>query len=93
MQDDLQYRYNAIISEYLARFAEKQGLELDTDDMQADFFWFNEGLYVYSINDIRLDIDEDVPAGKIHEWFSECSAIFEKQKIRINYRSWLMGAR
>jgi hypothetical protein len=89
MQDDLQYRYNAIISEYLARFAEKQGLELDTDDMQADFFGFCEGTYIFSINDIRLDIDKDVPAGEIKKW----DDMNLKSRQYINYRSWLMGAR
>jgi hypothetical protein len=89
MQDDLQYRYNAIISEYLARFAEKQGLLLDTDDMQSDFFGFNEGTYIFSINDIRLDIDKDVPAGEIKKW----DDMNLKSRQYINYRSWLMGAR
>ena len=93
MEDSLQYKYNELISEYLARFAVKQGLSLDDDSMQSDFFWFNDGLWVFSINDIRLDIDKAVPAGVIKEWFSECSIIFKKENIRINYKSWLMGAR
>jgi hypothetical protein len=91
MQDDLQYRYNAIISEYLARFAEKQGLELDADDMQADFFGFCEGTYIFSINNIRLDIDQNVPAGQIKKWDSEYVSMIGAPII--NYRSWLMGAR
>lgn len=87
MEDSLQYRYNAIISEYLARFSEKQGLSLDEgDNMQSDFFGFCEGTYIFSINDIRRDIDEDVPAGVVKEWCSIGAPI-------INYRSWLMGAR
>ena len=93
MEDSLQYKYNALISEYLARFAVKQGISLDEDDMQSDFFGFCEGTYIFSINDIRLDIDKAVPAGVIKEWFSECSIIFKKENIRINYKSWLMGAR
>lgn len=89
MEDSLQYRYNAIISEYLARFAEKQGLSLDDDDMQSDFFWFCEGTYIFSINDIRRDIDEDVPADAIISWY----LYFTGTGTYINYRSWLMGAR
>lgn len=92
MENDLQYRYNTIISEYLARFAEKQSLELDSgDSMQWDFYGFNEGSYIFSINDIRLDIDKDVPAGVIKEWNSSCVGI--NGEYWINYRSWLMGAR
>lgn len=93
MEDNLKYRYNEIISEYLARFTEKQGLELDPDSMQSDFFWFNEGNWTFPISDIRLDIDLNVPAGQIKQWFSECSSVFKKKGVRINYRSWLMGAR
>jgi len=87
--DDLQYRYNEIISEYLARFAEKQGLELDEDDMQSDFFGFYDGFYIFSINDIRLDIDRNVPEGEIKKW----DDMNRKSRQYINYRSWLMGAR
>lgn len=87
--DSLQYRYNALISEYLARFAEKQGLSLDEDSMQADFFGFCEGTYILSINDIRLDIDKDVPAGEIINWY----LYFTGTGTYINYRSWLIGAR
>ena len=93
MEDSLQYKYNALISEYLARFTHKQGLELDDDDMQSDFFGFCDGLYIFSVNDIRLDIDEEAPAGQIKSWFSECVGIFGEKKVMINYRSWLMGAR
>lgn len=89
MEDSLQYRYNAIISEYLARFSEKQGLSLDEDSMQSDFFGFCEGTYIFSINDIRLDIDKDVPADAIISWY----LYFTGTGTYINYRSWLMGAR
>lgn len=90
MEDSLQYRYNAIISEYLARFVEKQGLSLDEgDNMQADFFGFFEGTYIFSINDIRRDIDEDVPADAIISWY----LYFTGTGTYINYRSWLMGLR
>lgn len=89
--DSLQYQYNALISEYLARFAHKQGLELDDDSMQSDFFGFCEGTYIFSINDIRRDIDEDVPAGEIKKWDSEYVSMIGAPII--NYRSWLMGAR
>ena len=89
MEDSLQYKYNALISEYLARFADKQGLELDGDDMQSDFFGFCDGLYIFSVNDIRLDIDEEAPAGQIKQWHS----LYNQCKTSINYRSWLMGAR
>ena len=92
MQDSLQYRYNAIISEYLAQFQEKQGLELDPEDnMQTDFFGFSDGSYIFAIDDIRRDIDQDVPAGVIKEWYSDCSGVMGEYWI--NYRSWLMGLR
>lgn len=88
--ETLQYKYNSLISEYLARFADKHSLSLDEgDDMQSDFFGFCEGTYIFSINDIRLDIDKDVPAGEIKEW----DDMNWKSRQYINYRSWLMGAR
>lgn len=89
VMEELKYRYNELISEYLARFAHKQGLELDDDSMQSDFFGFCEGTYIFSINDIRLDIDKNVPAGAIINWY----LYFTGTGTYINYRSWLIGAR
>ena len=87
--ETLQYKYNSLISEYLARFTHKQGLELDDDDMQSDFFGFCEGTYIFSINDIRRDIDENVHAGAIINWY----LYFTGTGTYMNYRSYLMGLR
>ena len=89
MSDSLQYRYNAIISEYLARFAERNDLELDPADMQSYFFFFTGGLYLFSIDEIRLDVDQSPGKRMIVKWYCSQERILKD----VNYRSYLMGLR
>lgn len=89
MKDGLKTQYNAVISEYIARFSERNDLEFDPDDYQSDYFFFTGGLYLFSINDIRLDVDQNPEPRTVIRWY--CSK--ERVVKNINYRSYLMGLR
>ena len=57
------------------------------------------GDMVYSMEDMRTDVMMDAPADAITEYYDECSEEYfyaekeGREPIRVNYRSWLLGAR
>ena len=69
----LKERYRNICNEYLQRFCIKQGYHYEPNDA-----WVageagdcaTIGDYVFGFDEIRYDIDNDVPKGKILAWYS-----------------------
>lgn len=71
------------------KFCKKQEMDVE--------FWIDEisfsGLMIsdmyLSLHDIILDLQNKVPKGEIMKWYWTCL----EAESKINYKSWLMGAR
>lgn len=92
----LKERYRNICNEYLHRFCIKQGYHYEADDA-----WVagnaggcaTIGDYVFGFDEIRYDIDNDIPKGKIIEWYDYTLETSELDlPLRINYPSYCKGA-
>ena len=92
----LKERYRNICNEYLQRFCVKQGFDYEPTDT-----WVagnagdcdNVGDFYFGFDEIRYDIDNDIPKGKIIEWYDytlETSML--GLPLRINYPSYCKGA-
>ena len=92
----LKERYRNICNEYLQRFCVKQEFNYEPDDA-----WVagnagdcaNVGDFYFGFDEIRYDIDNDIPKGKIIEWYDytlETSML--DLPLRINYPSFCKGA-
>ena len=92
----LKERYRNICNEYLQRFCVKQGFDYEPNDTwvagNAGDCANIEDFY-FSFEEIRYDIDNDIPKGKIIEWYDytlETSML--GLPLRINYPSFCKGA-
>lgn len=89
---DLKAKYEIIVDKYLDKFCKKQGFDKKhgywVGDRVGDIFDINS--YFFSFDDIRLDVDNNVPKGKIIEWYDD-NDYFNKKVI--NYESYLKGLR
>ena len=68
----LKERYKNICNEYLQRFCTKHGYHYEPDDawIAGDAGGCAKiGDYVFGFDEIRYDIDNDVPKGKILDWY------------------------
>ena len=92
----LKERYKNICNEYLQRFCIKQGYHYEPDDA-----WVagdaggcaTIGDYVFGFDEIRYDIDNDVPKGKIIAWYDYVLEIRTLGLPKtINYPSYCKGA-
>ena len=92
----LKERYKNICNEYLQRFCIKQGYNYEPDDA-----WVagdaggcaTIGDYVFGFDEIRYDIDNDVPKGKILAWYDYILEIHTLGLPKtINYPSFCKGA-
>ena len=92
----LKERYTNICNEYLQRFCIKQGYHYEPDEA-----WIagdagdcaTIGDYVFGFNEIRYDIDNDVPKGKIIAWYDYVLEIHTLGLPNtINYPSYCKGA-
>lgn len=92
----LKERYTIICNEYLQKFCVKQGF-----DYEPEYAWVagnaggcaNVGDFYFSFDEIRYDIDNDIPKGKIIEWYNYClETSMLDLPLRINYPSYCKGA-
>ena len=92
----LKERYRNICNEYLQRFCIKQGYDYEPDDAwvagnAGDCVTI--GHYVFGFDEIRYDIDNDVPKGKILAWYAYVLEIYALGLPKtINYPSYCKGA-
>lgn len=94
----LKERYEAICTEYVLKFLKKQGF-YNKDDGYYPYDWIadevgsilsvNEGSYVFSMNEIRHDIDNNIKKGTIVKFYNYT---VDNQRC-INYQSYLKGCR
>ena len=88
--ENLKAGLKSAIDGYLKAFEKKYDgeFEKESDMHLLEPRWF--GYYVFSIDDIVLDIENPEQSGEIFKWWGAC---VDNGCADINFRSWLMGAR
>lgn len=94
----LKERYEDICTEYVLKFLKKQGF-YTKEDGYYPYDWIanevgsilsvNDDSYVFSMNEIRIDIDENIRKGTIIKFYNYT---VDNQRC-INYQSYLKGLR
>jgi hypothetical protein len=88
--ENLKAGLKAAIDAYLKAFEKKYDGEFDKE---SDMYLLEPrcfGDYVFSIDDIILDVENPEQSGEIFKWWGAC---VDNEWGEINFRSWLMGAR
>lgn len=91
-------RFENAVHEYCHAFCQKHEFDYDPDgwvggDVGGVLEVMDGYMYV-NFDDIRHDIDNDVPKGtfeQYYEYSTECASIQGAKQV--NYRSWCMGCR
>ena len=88
--ENLKAGLKAAIDAYLIAFEKKYDGEFDREAGKylLEPRWFGE--YVFSVDEIIIDIENPEQNGEIFKWFGAC---VDNHSSEINFRSWLMGAR
>lgn len=81
----LQSKYNVLVFEYLQYFDKKQGVITQYSELSE---WVDFADCIMSFSDIRFDIDNAIPKGKIIDYFWESVEKYETNKPAPNYRNW-----
>ncbi len=89
---NLQQTYQSACLSYIKAFEKKQGYEFTDWIGSYDIAIFIDQYFI-NLSDVRFDIDEDVPAGTIIEWYDATLEVGLLGETIINYRSWVKGAR
>lgn len=95
----LKEQYYKLALLYIEAFEAKQGYEFTdwiTDEDLGIAVFIDQ--YYINFDDLRHDIDNDVPKGLIFQYFDDGLEWYEKHGVdacikKINYRSYVMGAR
>jgi hypothetical protein len=93
----LQKQFNKIADKYIKAFSRKQDFVLDfwVADIIGDTAFFGDLCFTY--DNIRLDVDNDIPKGEIIKWYDfalEQHYTENKEDFSlptISYRSWLIN--
>jgi hypothetical protein len=85
----IRLKYESICHTYIDIFVKKHGYEFShwIADEIGDVACFIEQ-YFFNFNDIRYDIDNNIPKGRIFEWQNYCSEQKPFDSI-INYQNYL----
>lgn len=95
---DIKKQWKDICDEYLQMFADKHELELDDID---EYNWIGgdpgtiatPSDYFISMEDIRYDIDNDIPEDVFFKWYDYSLELHELDLNNVNYSSYVKGAR
>ena len=92
--EKLKKDYENACMNYIKAFEEKQGcyFEFWAADRVGEVASFGED-FCFNFPDIKFDIDNKIEKGKIFEWIEYCLDLYELNKRRVNYESYLIGAR
>lgn len=95
----LQEQFNKIADKYIKAFCKKQDLELDfwVADIIGDTAFFAD--LCFSYDNIRLDVDNDIPKGEIIRWYYDTLTAHFNKDITVEnlnlstmtYRNWLIN--
>ena len=88
--ENLKAGLKAAIDAYLIEFEKKYDgeFEKEADINLLEPRWFGD--YVFLLHEIILDVENPAQSGEIFKWFGAC---VDNESSKINFRSWLMGAR
>lgn len=94
----LQEQFNKIANKYIKAFSKKQDFVLDfwVADIIGDTAFFADMCFSY--DNIRLDVDYNVPKGEIVKWYNfAIEEHYTENKgdftlLTISYKSWLINA-
>lgn len=94
---NLKTKFQQVCMDYLGAFMRKHGFFDENTGEYADFDWVGDEIggianiadHFINFDDIRRDIDEEVSKDKYFEYYDYCV----ENESRINYKSYLMGAR
>ncbi|HHV04429.1 MAG TPA: hypothetical protein GXX64_11105 [Bacteroidales bacterium] len=94
---NLKTKFETVCEMYVEAFMRKHGFFDDRTGEYADYEWVADEVgsilcladYFINFDDIRRDIDEEVPKDKYFEYYDHCI----ETEIKINYKSYLMGGR
>lgn len=93
--ESLKYKFKEVAEAYLELFCEKHDYDYENDS------WIGGrvgevavlGDDFYDLNDIRYDIDNNIPAGEIEKWTAYFLRLEELEcPKKINFQSWCKGA-
>lgn len=93
--ESLKYKFKEVAEAYLKAFCEKHDYDYENDS------WIGGrvgevavlGDDFYDLNDIRYDIDNNIPAGEIEKWTAYFLRLEELEcPKKINFQSWCKGA-
>lgn len=89
MIEEIKKTLNEAISNYVTKFCEKHELEFDywVADLTGTIGVFGD--YFFNFEDIRLDLEKDIPENKIFEWYDLSLELGMQNKPVINYYNWL----
>ena len=91
--EKLKIQFEKCCNEYIKQFAKKQGLEFDYwigDEVGGIASFIDQ--YVFNLDDIRYDLEENIPKGEILEWQNNNIEVATEGKW-INYKSYCIGLR
>lgn len=90
----LKEKYDSACNEYAKKFAKKQGLRfgywIGHDDQIGSLASFSE-TYYFTMENIKLDIDRDIPKGEALKWHEDSVNLHYTCQVDMNYFSYLMG--
>jgi hypothetical protein len=94
---NLQQKFESVVELYVEAFLRKHGFFDDDTGEYLEYSWAgcNIGTIIevadryIAFDDIRHDIDHAIPKDRFFEWYEYCL----ENETKINYKSFLMGAR
>ena len=95
---ELEKKYKDICNEYIAEFLDKHDLSIN--DYEFNEWWINNevgGLvnlddYTFNFDDIRYDVDHDIPGDQIFKWYWNRIERYELGLTYMNYPAFCKGA-
>lgn len=85
----LQKEYSLLVSEYISAFEKKHDIEFDywVGDEVGEIAVFGD--FFFNFDDIRRDVDDDVPEKKIFEWYDLTLDSALKDESTMNFKTFL----
>ena len=95
---ELEKKYKDICNEYIAEFLDKH--DLNINDYEFNEWWINNevgGLVnlddcAFNFDDIRYDVDHDIPGDQIFQWYWNRIERYELGLTYMNYPAFCKGA-
>lgn len=97
---ELKTQFKEIAEKYVITFLTKHNFHENGEITEWRWIRDNAGGvlevsdYFINFDDIRFDIDNEVPADQFFEWYDhDLNLAMKNRKKRVNYENWLKGVR